>query len=200
MQERTQETLDHLCQLALSGDEEAEAGLYRNLRVRFLRVAQRRVREDDVEDLVQDALRVVLLKLRARTQSVGVLPWSMAILRNVIGTHYRSRARREWPAESPTAVDELTPDLIRERTEELDRLSRALQALSRSHPRCGALYREILRGADSSGSLRGGAGKAMTRIQQHSPGMSAAAFYVTLHRCRARLRKILENLEKGKER
>jgi RNA polymerase sigma factor (sigma-70 family) len=200
-QEEAPETLDLLCGRTLAGDGAAEERLYEHLRVSFLRVAQRRVRSEDLEDVVQEALRVVHGKLRSRPRPDGVLPWSMAILRNVVGSHYRRRARQARGIEVPSAWDPApAPDEARERTEEMDRLSRALEILSRSHPRCGVLYLEVLRSLGEAGDAgEGGSTAAMDRLLREFPGMTRGAFYVTLHRCRARLRKIVEVLEQGAE-
>jgi len=201
MPEEPPETLDDLCGRALSGDDEAQTRLYQSLRVRFFQVAKRRVRSDDVEDVLQEGLRIVHLKLRSRRHTDGVLPWSMAILRNVVGNYYRKRsveARRiEFPAESRDASD---LDEARERAEEMDRLSRALDVLSRSHPRCGALYREILRSLDEVGDLPGRSRGAMEMVLQRFPNMTPGTIYVALHRCRSRLRRILAQLEEGTDR
>jgi RNA polymerase sigma factor (sigma-70 family) len=199
-QEEPLQTLDLLCSRALSGDGEAEARLYENLRVSLLRVAQRRVRSDDVEDVLQEALRVIHLKLRARPHPNGVLPWSMAVLRNIVGSYYRERSRRDRRVDvAAEGCVTPAPDETMERAEEMDRLSRALDLLSRSNPRCGAVYLEILRSLDQAGGAPGGSTGTMDLLLRRFPGMTHGNFYVTLHRCRARLRKIVEELERGVE-
>ena len=84
-------SLDGLCAAALARDARAEAALFATLRERFLAVAKRRVREDDLEDLVQDALRIVHQKHGQRQPGPGILVWSLAVLRNVIGNYYQAK-------------------------------------------------------------------------------------------------------------
>ena len=66
-------SLDYLSQRALTGDAGAEAELFNALRVRFLVIAKRRVREDSVEDVVQDALRIIHEKHQQRKPERGFL-------------------------------------------------------------------------------------------------------------------------------
>ena len=75
-------SIDKLGTLAGEGDERAEAALFENLRVRFLQVAKPRVREDDLEDVIQDALQIVHGKYRDRPAGRAILVWSLAVLRN----------------------------------------------------------------------------------------------------------------------
>ncbi|MEZ4388181.1 MAG: sigma factor [Candidatus Krumholzibacteriia bacterium] len=92
-QPQDQPSLDTLRQRALAGDPAAEAALFEDLRVRFLALAKRRVQPDHAEDVVQEALGVVLRKLPDLPPDRGLLVWSLTVLRNVIGNHYQARRR-----------------------------------------------------------------------------------------------------------
>ena len=196
-------SLDRLAAAAAAGDDAARARLFTDLRERFLRIAKRRVREDALEDVVQDALRIVLERHRERRAEVPILVWSLAVLRNVIGNHYQSRYRErqrrqpvaDWhrlavPDRTADPLDELAAGELREA------LERALERLAVTSARCARLFRVLLE------SLRGGGGgrevtaRVLDVLRRDDPRLTRNAFYVMLHRCRARLRVLLER-ERG---
>src|SRR5262245_49905151 len=66
------------------------------LRAALLRVTRRRVRGDAAEDLVQDAMAIILRRgLRSGSfDTVDGLPplvWSLRVMRNVIGNYYQKQ-------------------------------------------------------------------------------------------------------------
>ncbi|MBT7310989.1 hypothetical protein HN843_04455, partial [bacterium] len=85
--------IDSLRFRALDGDPIAEARLFEDLRVRFTDITKRRVQSDNIEDIVQDALKIVFTKYASLEKERGMLVWSLTILRNVIGNFYQSRQR-----------------------------------------------------------------------------------------------------------
>lgn len=184
---------DDLCARAVGEDREAEAHLFERLRVRFLQVAKRRVREEDREDVVQEGLRIAHSKYRQRTVPDGFLPWSFAILRNVVGNYYKRRSGQ--PAHVP--FEEATGARAPEPPPDLADLDRALRHLARSHPRCGAIFRGILESLDEGGGAREVSGRVLQRAQREEPNLTPDAFYVRLHRCRERLRALLEENPPG---
>jgi len=195
----TAATLDELCALAVAGDERAQSGLFSALRVRFLQVAKRRVHEDHLEDVVQDALRIVLDKYRTRTGDIGILVWSFTVLRNVIGNHYQSRKRdvgrtthvEDWQTFSPAAVV-MDPTRDRETVEFTSRLEAAIASLARKSPRCGRLFANLLKSYGEGGGQRDVSRRALELAQDEDSDLSRNTFYVALHRCRAQLRAILD--------
>jgi DNA-directed RNA polymerase specialized sigma24 family protein len=201
--------LDGLLLRALEGAREAETALFEGLRARLLRVAKQRVREDDAPDVVQDALRIVLLKFRARGDQPGILPWSLTVLRNVIGNYYqKADHRKEWislehtPSEflaraGEVAARETDPGDDRAQRLLVKRLAVAIRDLSDRHPRCGAIFRAILASLDAGGNPREISSRALETIQQEYSDLTRGLFYVALHRCRANLRQILAEAEKG---
>jgi DNA-directed RNA polymerase specialized sigma24 family protein len=200
--------LDGLLQLALEGVRGAETALFEGLRARLLRVAKQRVREDDAPDVVQDALRIVLLKYRARGDQAGILPWSLTVLRNVIGNYYqKADHRKDWISlehvpsgflarAGEVAAREADPGNDRAQRQLVERLAAAIRNLSRSHPRCGTIFRAILESLDAGGSPREISARSLEKIQQEYSDLTRALFYVALHRCRANLRQILAEAEK----
>jgi DNA-directed RNA polymerase specialized sigma24 family protein len=199
-------SLDLLASRAAGGDPAAESRLFLQLRERFLAIAKRRVREGDCEEVVQDALHIALAKYRGRAGTSGTLPWSLAVLRNVIGNYYqRQKARgRHEPLD-----DELTANGAPGRSGDLDpldallaeervaRVARAMERLAGERPRCGELFRRILECLAADGTPAEVSKRALARMAKVCPEATANAIYVMLHRCRARLREILREEGEG---
>ena len=192
-------SLDELCARSLSGDESARSELFSSLRVRFLQVAKRRVHGDHLEDVVQDALGIVLDKYRDRTGETGILIWSFTVLRNVIGNYYQSRKRdmertmhvEDWQTFGSAAIV-IDPTRDRETEEFTGRLEEAVAALARKSPRCGRLFANLLKSFQHGGGQREVSLHALELTRQEDPDMSRNTFYVALHRCRAQLRALLD--------
>lgn len=161
-----------------------EAWLFQ-LRARFVSVARRRVAADAVEDVVQDALRVVVERGLQGPGGVDVdgappIAWCFQVLRNVIGNHYqraRARGARFDPLDSAseTADPARTPLEAYEASEAARQVRRAIAELTASDPACGRHLARLAEGA-APGEL--------ARAEQ----VSEAAFYRRLYRCREKLR------------
>jgi len=203
-------TLDELSASAVAGDAQAEATLFGSLGVRFLTIAKRRVQEADVQDVVQDALRIVLTKYGGRGAHEGILIWSLAVLRNVIGNYYQARKREgQWVShqegsEGLADVAAHRPHADATGTGGFDvdsgaaeRIIAAISALSRTHPRCASIFRAILESTDQGGGAREVSLRAMETVRHIHPEITRGAFYVALHRCRSRLREIVEEMERS---
>jgi DNA-directed RNA polymerase specialized sigma24 family protein len=207
--------LDDLATAACSGDSGAEAELFEHLRVRFHAVAKRRVREDDLDDVVQDALQVVFAKFRTRAAPVGILVWSLAVLRNVIGNHYQARAR----VGQHTSLDEARhAEAVRdggaggvegelELAELTGTIETAIRMLAARDTRCGHIFAIVfdqLAGREDGVARGDGGGRQdgddrtasiLELVRRRYPSMSRGSFYVALHRCRQRLRAIVHELD-----
>lgn len=185
-------SLDGLAERAIAGDEPAETELFTRLGVSLRSVAKRRVREDDVEDLVQDALRIVHAKYRDRPGAAGLLPWSFAVLRNVVGNHYqaRRRERREEPLDENVAAGPAVTSELESRERRI-LLARAIRELGRENPRCETFLRRIIEAFAEGGSTREISTRVWETVQGDDPRLSRGTFYVALHRCRERLRALL---------
>jgi len=195
--------LDLLSARACAGDAGAEAALFADLRVRFLTIAKRRVREDSLEDVVHDALRIVHEKYRGRTGERGMLIWSLTVLRNVIGNWYQSKARairRRVDVELhllPDPQSGSSPEAAflegeAAAGETAVRLEEGISALARKHPRCGTIFRHILGSLARGGGPREISQRALARMREDEPDITPGGFYTALHRCRSRLRQELE--------
>ncbi len=193
-------TLDELSAATIAGDEKAEAALFEKLRVRFLAIAKRRVREDDVEDLVQDALRIVLQKQGGRNRFPGVLVWSLVVLRNVIGNYYQAKRREGermlFTGEIASYAGPAGEEWGRAFTETVEQIAHAITLVGKSDSRCARLLRAVLAAVARE---RGGGAATRSDLTENArrlfPDLSRNAFYVTLHRCRARLRVALAEAE-----
>jgi DNA-directed RNA polymerase specialized sigma24 family protein len=198
--DRSREALDAMARKACGGDREAESALFADLRVRFLQIAKRRVREEQCEDLVQDALAVVHAKYASRPPGRGVLIWCLAVLRNVIGNHYQAEKRRrgliaEAGDEGRQAGGGGAESAALPGEDDLElrgRLDAAIESLADRYPRCAEIFRLILEG------LGGDAGPSeinaalLAHLRGSDPELSRGSFYVMLHRCRGRLRELLD--------
>ena len=197
-------SFDTLGDRAAGGDGRAEAVLFEELRVRFLTITKRRVQPDHVEDVVQDALRIILGKYRERSRDCGLLVWSLTVLRNVIGNHYQTRRReteRTTQVEDWQRIGEETPckdpsgGLDHDETAGL--LENAVAELARRSPRCGDIFRHILESHERGGGQREISQRAFETVCLEHPDLTRNTFYVALHRCRAQLRSLMDRMETG---
>ena len=149
------------------------------LRQRFTEIAARRVDAAAVEDLVQDAMRVVLEKGGEQPR----LDWCFQVLRNVVGNYYRrEKTRRRFVVADPEgAADAATEDVTVLEALESDESVRLLQSgvASLGSPCTGYL-----------GALMGGSSPAVVAEDE---GLEAAVFYRRLYRCRQKLREWLKS-------
>lgn len=156
------------------------------LRQRFAGIAARRVPEDAIEDIVHDALGIVLAKGPAEAlrnnQSEPSLQWSFNVLRNVIGNWYQRRRHHEtlegveFQDDGPDALAALTT------AERVETIRSAVEELRQARPRCAHWLWSMAQGI-KAGVLAEGA------------DMESSAFYRKIYRCRKILAEIL--LRKG---
>jgi DNA-directed RNA polymerase specialized sigma24 family protein len=201
-------SLDDLCRQAVAGQKRSEAALFSALRERFLTIAKFRVQRDDLEDVVQDALRIVNEKYKQRRPEHGILMWSLVVLRNVIGNYYQTKERRtrreisleDLPGFEGTAAPEASLEWVisadpGDLPEIGDRILAGLKELSQQNPRCGLMFRRILESWEFGGGAREVSQRALAMIQKDEPRLSRGGFYTALHRCRSRLREIMAEME-----
>jgi DNA-directed RNA polymerase specialized sigma24 family protein len=201
---RQLESLDLIRTRAADGDQAAETALFAELRVRFLALAKRRVQPDHAEDVVQEALGVVLRKYRDLDPERGILVWSLTVLRNVIGNHYQARRRDteqtmqvdDWHQvpEASLAGDPIDGVLAGETA---SRLEAAIEQLAHTSPRCGVIFAKLLESIEHGGGPRDVSTRALASVQREIPDLNRNAFYVALHRCRAQLRAMMARMEEG---
>jgi DNA-directed RNA polymerase specialized sigma24 family protein len=188
----TKQSLDQLASAAAAGDQVSESLFFSYLNVRFSQIAKRRVRNDDAEDVVQDALRIVAERYGNRAEQVRTLAFSLTVLRNVIGNYYQKRERTDRGQPFDEGLHGYytdSPDMVREQ------VKKALVILAEEAPRCGLIFEALLESLDLGGGSREVSGRLFEKLQSRLEGITRNAFHVALHRCRDRLRTILEELD-----
>jgi RNA polymerase sigma factor (sigma-70 family) len=148
---------------------------FREIRVRFLQLAKRRVGERDAEDVAQEACLTVFEKCRELPQGVNLPAWALQVLRNKIGNCLMRRARSveaagegqlwEFAAAGESALEA--------------RLIDCLHRVSRFNRRYARTLNLIFAGYSADEISR--------RLD-----ISRGSLYVLLHRARYQLRKCLE--------
>ncbi len=152
------------------------------LRARMLEIAGRRVPDDTVEDVVQDAVSIVLEKGPGIAVREGTanppLAWCFVVLRNVIGNWYQKRRSHD---------DVDTIDLADAASDPIDALDHerrhravhaALATLRAVSEECARWLWAMARGQRPA-DLAAGA------------GLEPAVFYRRVYRCRKKLEEIL---------
>jgi len=158
------------------------------LRGRFVAIARRRVSPEAVEDVVQDALRVVIEKGWRGPETADVdgrpaLAWCMQVLRHVIGNHYQRARVRAARAAGPGPLDSVADarrgplEALAARDAERVVLD-ALASLARGDAPCGR-WLAALAEERPPGELA------------RAEGIEEGAFYRRLWRCREKLRALL---------
>jgi RNA polymerase sigma-70 factor, ECF subfamily len=125
---------------AAAGDKEAFAGLVRAYQARLRGyVARHLYDQDDLHDLVQEALIEAWRSLPRFEPDRPLWPWWRAIAKNRIKMYFR--ARRRHRADHLVAVDEMVADLVdaEERDDECERIDALRGCLDQLQPRQRAL-------------------------------------------------------------
>lgn len=156
------------------------------LRREFVRVAGHRVEAAEVEDVVQEAMRIIAEKGidRAAEPLEGRPPlaWCFQVLRNTIGNHYqRERTRRRWVEDDPDATGVAaspTPLESLNSARTLSIIEATLADMMHSDPTCAGYLLRIVDG-QRAGELA------------DSESIERGAFYRRLYRCRQKLRELL---------
>jgi len=156
------------------------------LRREFVRIASRRVDEADVEDVVQEAMRVIAEKgidrAVAPAGETAPLAWCFQVLRNTIGNHYqRQRTRRRWVEENPDGAPRTRSRDVLEAMDSraiLALVEDALSEMARTDARCARYLSRLADGARAGEIAR-------------DETIERAVFYRRLYRCRKKLRDLL---------
>ncbi len=163
---------------------------FRLLRNQLVEVARRRVPEEDVEDVVQDALRVIHERgdsLPTERQVDGRPPvaWCFQVLRFTISNLYRrQRTRRSSldPRVDPDTVSAVTPAGTAleslESEEALELIEAALDQLASDDVQCGRYLDRLLDGI-------------APRELAKREGLDEPILYRRVYRCRQKLRALL---------
>ncbi|MCU0610728.1 MAG: sigma-70 family RNA polymerase sigma factor [Candidatus Eisenbacteria bacterium] len=172
-------SIEQVGEAAREGDQAALEELCRRLRVSFLVIAKRRIGDEDTaEDLTHDALAVVAEKIGTISADVGVLPWCLTVLRNVVGNYYSSRRRSErlgpWIRGLATRWHGGANDDVEQARDEIQQVM----------PRLSARSRQLVEWTM--------AGFTAEEMQEFLGLPSRNALYMRLYRSREELREALE--------
>jgi DNA-directed RNA polymerase specialized sigma24 family protein len=158
------------------------------LRERFISIARRRVAADAVEDVVQDALRVVIergIPVPGALAHEGepMLAYCFQVLRNVIGNHYqkeRVQQRRREPGMPDSGFADPAPvPLESVASKEAVRIvGECIASMTGADAACGRYLRRLADGA--------GVGE-LAREER----LAEAVLYRRVYRCRIKLRSLL---------
>lgn len=153
-----------------------------HLRQRYAEIAARRVPESAVDDVVQDAMGIVLSKglKEARNQGLNQpsVRWSFTVLRNVIGNYYQKR--REHEQLDDLQLSDQRPDALAALTSEERRqtIRSAVDELGQKRPNCAHWLWSLAQGEK--------AGPLALKAQ-----LDRSAFYRKIYKCRLALAEIL---------
>lgn len=149
-----------------------------SLRARMTEITARRVSDEAVEDLVQDALEIIVRRSRERDEAaVPDLRWCFQILRNVIGNWYQKR-RAHVPLDpemESSAPDPLARLTVAERTRQV---REAMVTLRHERENCARWLWALARGSKP-------------RDLAAAESVDANLFYRRVYKCRRRLQEIL---------
>lgn len=163
---------------------------YRLLRDQFVEVARRRVPEGDMEDVVQDALRVVhergpTVPTDRQVDGRPPVAWCFQVLRFTVANFYRrQRFRRDTldpnadPETKSSGAPVETPIEALESEEALEFIEAALDELSVKDAQCGRYLDRLLDGISP-------------RQLAEREGLDESALYRRVYRCRQKLRALL---------
>jgi RNA polymerase sigma factor (sigma-70 family) len=176
-----------LVERARAGDREAEGRLFEWLDARIVAAAKRRIWDQEAaRDVAQETLRTALEKYRSADLSHGFLPWALAVLRNKVGNYLKRRradAERGDGAGPGADVGAADPDL-----ESIGLADALEQALRRATVECRRVFRLLI------------AGFGCEDIRREFGGEPIGTTYSRISRCRERLLRELERLEREGER
>lgn len=160
---------------------------FARLRDRFESLARRRVPPDAVDDVVQDAMRIVFEKGfdPAGGRPVDETPqlaWCFQVLRNTVGNHYQRTRRRAGERnldDHPVLADGRTPLESLEESDFRRAVDGAIDELAADNPPCGGYLRRLAEGV-------------LPAEIAEEEAVRPTVLYRRLYRCRAKLREILE--------
>ncbi len=158
---------------------------YESLRQRYLSLARRRVEPDAVEDVVQEALRVVFERegIFSRDTEDGLPPlaWCFQVLRNTIGNHYQKRRTRSREQNIDTAYGlshGKTPLEALQESESETLIHALLATLEETDPQCARYLQRLAEGEKPA------------EVAEREK-LRAAVFYRRIYRCRGKLRELM---------
>jgi RNA polymerase sigma factor (sigma-70 family) len=92
---------------ARNGDSDAEKQLFQHLFVRFRAFATHRMREEEAEDVAQEACLAVLRKYKTETFTTGFNAWAYGVLKMEVRAHIRTQTSRTSRLDSKLETDQI---------------------------------------------------------------------------------------------
>jgi RNA polymerase sigma factor (sigma-70 family) len=128
--------LDKVLGKALGGDKSAERELFEILRVRLLYVAKLYVREDDAEDIIQEAMMTIAQKYKSISDPTHFPAWAYKIVRNKIGNYVsKNKSRRTYLEYLEAVAANSNSPIKRDATELVSSLLKCLKHISQTNLR-----------------------------------------------------------------
>ncbi len=159
-----------------------EEQIFSEIRERLALIAQKRIRTEEHEDIVQNTMIEVRSRLNEVANKADLLPFVFQILRNCIRDHYQKKKREEKVLEfSPDCRYYYQPEISNDGWQEI--AEKGIHQLEGENSRCAELLTAILtvsNEADLEGKL----------------GMDLLNIYRMLHRCRDGLLKVITETQK----
>jgi len=159
-----------------------EEQFFSEIRERLAFIVQKRIRTEEHEDVVQNAMIEVRSRLNEVANKADLIPFVFQILRNCIRDHYQKKKREEKVLEfSPDSRYYYQPEISNDGWQEI--VEKGIHQLERENSRCAELLTAILI-ASKETDLEG------------KMGMDLLNIYRMLHRCRAGLMKEITETQK----
>jgi len=180
-------TIEKLYTLLQSGDLDSFGEAFIPIRQKIVRLAQKRLRREEVEDVVQQTLSTLWERRISIRDPDHLLPFIFQILRNKLGdTYRRKKLKNETHVSGPKVMDSLqnpavdTPELLLEE-KELGRILRdAIDICAAENGTWGKVLKLLQQGLSRE------------EIQKELGGIPMATVYTRIYRARQSLMKILK--------
>jgi RNA polymerase sigma factor (sigma-70 family) len=185
-QQRT--TIEKLYTLLQTGDFDSFDEAISSIRQKIIRLSQKRLQRDEVEDVVQQTLSTLWEKRTSVRGPDHLLPFIFQILRNKLGDTYRRKKRKnETQVSEPKLLDSLKnpksdmPELLLEE-KELGRILRdAIDICAAENGTWGKVLKFLQQGLSRE------------EIQKELGDIPMSTVYTRIHRARQSLIKILKD-------
>jgi RNA polymerase sigma-70 factor (ECF subfamily) len=127
--------INGLQELARKGDRRAENELFEALTARFRLLLERKVVDrNDIEDLVQESLKVICEKYRTIDFNISFSAWAYKVLDNKLLHYYRAKGQADISLVSVMREVDKIAVVVPDPTLDL-RLQECLRKLEEAHPR-----------------------------------------------------------------
>lgn len=181
-------TIEKLYTFLQTGDLERFDEAFGSIQQKIVRLAQKRLQRDEVEDVIQQTLSTLWEKRTSVRDPEHLMPFIFQILRNKLGDAYRrKKAKMETHVSGPKVLNSLknptadTPELLLEE-KELGRILRdAIDICAAENGTWGKVLRLLQQGLSRE------------EIQKELGDIPMSTVYTRIYRARQSLMKILKD-------